>query len=133
MELPKDLLKQVEQLEKKSLDMVEEMTQAGAKVVETNIKANVPSSWKSSEIMNCLKVTDPYQTKDESVNTKVAFYGYFTNENGEKTPAPLVANVTEFGRSNTPYPRHPFLRKSFNKKQIEDAMQKVQEKYIKED
>ena len=55
---------------------------------------------------------------------------YFINENGEKIPAPLVANVTEYGRSNSPYPKKPFLRRSFKKSEIEKAMQAVQDKYI---
>lgn len=133
MELPRDLIKQIEELESNTEQMLEEMTQAGAKVVEKNITANVPDSWKSSDIMKCLKVTKPYLTRDGAVNSKVAFYGYFENENGETIPAPLVVNVTEYGRSNSPYPRKPFLRKSFKKKPIEDAMLKIQKKYIKED
>ena len=112
--------------------MLEEMTEAGAKVVLENIKASVPQSWYSSNIMKCLKVTDSYRTpSDDGVNTKVAFYGYFINRNGEKIPAPLVANVTEYGRSNSPYPKKPFLRRSFKKSDIEKAMLEIQNKYIK--
>ena len=130
-ELPNDLIRQFETLQKNTDKMLAEMTAAGAEVVENNIKASVPSSWRSSGIMKCLKVTKPYKTpSDDSVNTKVAFYGYFVNRNGEKIPAPLVANVTEYGRSNSPYPKRPFLRKAFNKSQIEKAMQEVQDKYL---
>lgn len=132
VELPNDLIKEFEKLDKDTNKMLSEMTEAGAKVVQENIKASVPSSWYSSNIMKCLKITKTYKTaSDDGVNTKVAFYGYFINSNGVKTPAPLVANVTEYGRSNSPYPKKPFLRKSFKKKQIEQAMQKVQNKYIK--
>jgi len=107
------------------------MTEAGAKVVHENIKASVPQSWYASNIMKCLKMTRPYKTpSDDGVNVKVAFYGYFINENGRKTPAPLVANVTEYGRSNSPYPKKPFMRRAFNKSKIEKAMQAVQDKYI---
>lgn len=129
-ELPNDLIKQFESLEKNTDKMLAEMTEAGAQVVEKNIKASVPRSWYSSGIMKCLKVTKTYKTADDAVNTKVAFYGYFINRNGEKIPAPLVANVTEYGRSNSPYPKHPFLRKSFKKADIEKAMQEVQDKYL---
>ena len=59
-------------------------------------------------------------------NTKVGFYGYFENDEGKKVPAPLVANVFEYGRSGLPFPKHPFLRKSFKKSEIEQAMLKVQ-------
>lgn len=131
-ELPNDILKEFEALEKNTQKMLEEMTEAGAKVVLENIKASVPQSWYSSNIMKCLKVTDSYRTpSDDGVNTKVAFYGYFINRNGEKIPAPLVANVTEYGRSNSPYPKKPFLRRSFKKSDIEKAMLEIQNKYIK--
>lgn len=130
-ELPNDVIKQFESLDKNTRKMLEEMTEAGAKVVLSNIKSSVPHSWYSSNIMKCLKVTKPYNTpSDDGVNTKVAFYGYFINQNGERIPAPLVANVTEYGRSNSPYPKKPFIRRSFKKAEIEKAMQAVQDKYI---
>ena len=130
-ELPNDLIKQFESLEKNTDKMLEEMTEAGAKVVLSNIKSSVPSSWYSSGIMKCLKVTRPYKTpSDDGVNTKIAFYGYFINRNKERIPAPLVANVTEYGRSNSPYPKKPFMRRAFNRSKIEKAMQAVQDNYI---
>lgn len=132
-ELPNDLIKQLGRLEKDTEKMLAEMTEAGAEVVLGNIKANVPSSWHSSNIMKCLKVTKSYKTpSDDGINTKVAFYGYFVNRNGERVPAPLVANVTEYGRKNGKYQKRPFLRKSFKKSQIVKAMEKVQSKYIEE-
>lgn len=131
-ELPNDIIKQVSSLDKNTDKMLSEMTEAGAKVVYDNIKTSVPSSWYSSNIMKCLKITKTYKTpSDDGVNTKVAFYGYFKNRNGERIPAPLVANVTEYGRRNSPYPKKPFMRKSFNKGKINKAMQAVQDKYIK--
>ena len=130
-ELPNDIIKQFEGLEKNTDQMLAEMTEAGANVVLQNIKASMPHSWYSSNIMKCLKVTKSYKTpSDDGVNTKVAFYGYFINRNGERIPAPFVANVTEYGRSNSPYPKKPFMRRSFKKAQIEKAMQAVQDKYI---
>ena len=132
-ELPNDLIKEFAKLEKNTDKMLEEMTEAGAKVVYQNIKACVPASWYSSNIMKCLKITRPYKTpSDDGVNTKVAIYGYFINRNKERIPAPLVANVTEYGRSNSPYPKKPFLRKSFKKAQIEKAMKEIEKKYIKD-
>lgn len=131
LELPNDILRDIEKLDKDTQKMLEEMTEAGARVVLSNIKSSVPASWYTSGIMKCLKITKPYKTpSDDGVNTKVAFYGYFINRNNEKIPAPLVANVTEYGRSNSPYPKKPFLRRSFKKAQIEKAMQDVQKKYI---
>lgn len=129
-QLPNDIIKQFEAVEKNTDKMLAEMTEAGARVVYENIKSSVPRSWYGSGIMRCLKITRPYKTADDAVNTKIAFYGYFINRNGEKIPAPLVANVTEYGRSNSPYPKRPFLRKSFKKADIEKAMQEVQRKYL---
>lgn len=130
-ELPNDIIKQLEQLEGNTDKMLGEMTEAGARVVMNNIKANLPSSFYGSDIIRCLKITKTYKTpSDDGINTKVAFYGYFTDADGRKKPAPLVANVYEYGRSNAPFPKKPFVRKSFKKDQIEKAMQAVQDKYI---
>ena len=94
-ELPNDIIKEFEKVEKNTDKMLKEMTEAGAKVVLSNIKSSVPASWYGSNIMKCLKVTKTYKTpSDDGVNTKIAFYGYFINRNKERIPAPLVANVT---------------------------------------
>lgn len=130
-ELPNDIIKQLGSLEKNTDKMLGEMTEAGAKVVLQNIKAQLPSSFYSSDIIKCLKITKTYKTpSDDGVNTKVAFYGYFIDKDGRKKPAPLVANVYEYGRSGAQFPKKPFLRRSFKKDQIEKAMKAVQEKYI---
>lgn len=130
-ELPNDIIKQFQTIEKNTDKMLSEMTEAGARVAYETIKASVPSSWYSSNIMKCLKMTRSFKTpSDDGVNTKVAFYGYFIDKDGRKKAAPLVANVTEYGRSNSPYPKKPFLRKAFNKSKITKAMQAVQDKYI---
>ena len=131
VELPTELMKMFEELGDDTQKMLEEMTQEGAKTVLANVKANVPASFHSSGIMRCLKITRPYYTpSDGGRNTKVAFYGYFENDDGKRTPAPLVCNLFEYGRSNSPYPKHPFMRRSFKKGQIEAAMMKVQDKYL---
>lgn len=131
VELPTELMKVFEELGNDAQKMLEEMTQEGAKTVLANVNANVPASFHSSGIMQCLKMTRPYYTpSDGGRNTKVAFYGYFENEDGKRTPAPMVCNLFEYGRSKSPYPRHPFMRKSFKKGQIEAAMMRVQDKYL---
>mgnify|MGYP006866775956 FL=1 len=130
-QLPAELMEQVEFLDKSTDTMLKEMTREGAKKVLANVKANVPQSFRKSDIMKCLKLTRSYKTpSDDGVATKVAFYGYFENEDGELTPAPLVCNLFEYGRSNSPYPRHPFMRRSFVSSEIESAMRKVQDKYL---
>lgn len=127
LELPNDILRDIKKVHDNSDKIFGEMTQAGAKVVESNIKSNLPKSIRNSKMMDCLKVTKVYKTpSDDGINTKVGFYGYFENEQGKTVPAPLVANVFEYGRSNAPFPKHPFMRKSFKKAEIEEAMRKAQ-------
>jgi len=129
LELPTEIMRDMQKLYDNCDEIFGEMTKAGAEVVNHNIIANVPQSIKDSEMMNCLKVTKVYKTpSDDGINTKVGFYGYFKNKDGKIVPAPLVANVFEYGRSSAPFPKHPFLRKSFKKKEIEEAMIKAQKK-----
>ena len=125
--LPDDVIKEFKKVYDNTDEIFGEMTKAGAKTVKSNLIANVPSSWKNSKIMNCLQITKVYKTpSDGGINTKVGFYGYFINHNGVKTPAPLVANVFEYGSSK--FSKQPFLRKSFREKQIEMAMLEAQKK-----
>ena len=129
LELPNEIMKDFQKIYDNADQIFGEMTRAGAEVVESNIRANVPKSIRNSKMMNCLKVTRTYKTpSDDGINTKIGFFGYFQNEDGKTVPAPLVANVFEYGRSNLPFPKQPFMRKSFKKKEIEDAMLKVQRK-----
>jgi len=131
MELPNDLIKTFDKLNEETEKMIGEMTQAGAQVVLEEIKANVPASFRDSDIMKCLHITKVYKTpSDGGINTKIAFYGYFINKRGVKTPAELVCNVMEYGRSDGKVKKHPFVRKSFNKKKIKSALEKTQDKYL---
>ena len=127
MELPNDIMKDFQRIYNDSEKIFGKMTQAGAQAVKKNIIANVPKSIRQSKMMNCLKVTEVYKTpSDDGINTKVGFFGHFQNEDGKTVPAPLVANVFEYGRSNAPFPKQPFMRKSFKKSDIEQAMMKAQ-------
>lgn len=129
LELPTEIIKDIQNIYDNADEIFGEMTKAGAEVVNHNIQSNAPQAIKQSPMMACLKTTKVYKTpSDDGINTKVGFYGYFINENGERVPAPLVANVFEYGRSNAPFKKHPFLRKSFNKGDIEAAMLKAQKK-----
>ena len=129
LELPTEIMKDFQKIYNDADNIFGEMTKAGAEVVESNIRANVPKSIRNSKMMNCLKITKVYKTpSDDGINTKVGFYGYFQNEDGKTVPAPLVANVFEYGRSNLPFPKQPFMRKSFKKGEIEQAMLKAQKK-----
>ena len=131
MELPLDLMKEIEGLDKNTEKMLGEMTEAGAKVVYETVKGNLPTSIATSNMVNCLQITKTFKTpSDDGINTKVAFYGYFLNQKGVLTPAPLVANVFEYG--STKVLKQPFMRRSFSKAKITKAMLEVQKKYIKE-
>lgn len=128
-ELPNDLIKMFQDLDQDSEKMIGEMTKAGAEKVYKNVLKNVPASFKTSNIMKCLKITKIYKTpSDGGINTKVGFFLYFTNKRGIKTAAPLVANIFEHGTSTVK--KQPFMRKSFRKTEIEAEMKKVQEKYL---
>ena len=127
MVLPDAVIKEFKKIYDNADEIFGAMTEAGAAVAMGNIEANVPASIRNSNMMSCLKMTRTYKTpSDDGINTKVGFYGYFINERGVRTLAPLVANVFEYGRSNAPFPKQPFLRKSFSPSRIEKAMLKAQ-------
>ena len=127
LELPNDIIKDFEKIYKNTDEIFGKMTKAGAEVVESNIRANVPDGIRNSKMMRCLRITKSYKTpSDDGINTKVAFYGNFIDEDGREKKSEIVGNVFEYGRSNAPFPKQPFMRKSFKKSQIEQAMLKVQ-------
>lgn len=129
IELPTELVNEITRLADKSDKVFGEMVKAGAEVVKNNIYNNVPQGIRTSPMMKNLKITKVYKTpSDDGINCTVGFYGYFRNEDNRLTPAPLVANVFEYGRSNSAFPKKPFMRRSFKKAEIEAAMRKAQEK-----
>jgi hypothetical protein len=132
--LPTELIKQFETLELNTEKMIGEMVNAGAEVARQNIEAKMPRALYQALGSNNIIISRVYKTpSDDGINCQAMIVGYFTNKNGERVPAPLVANMFEYGSSNRKYPKQPFFRQSFNKAQIEKAMLKVQEKYIKGD
>ena len=133
-ELPNDLIKVFEDLETNCDEIFGEMCEAGAKVVYNNVISNMKKAFKSTRSLEKgLKITKVYKTpSDDGINVHVGFYGY--NEKG--VPIPLIAQAREYGTSRNGKehePKKPFFRKSFKKKDIEQAMQAVQDKYIKGD
>lgn len=127
LELPTEVMKDFEKIFSNTDKIFGEMTKAGAEVVHKNIIANVPKGIRNSKMMDCLKISKVFKTpSDDGINTKVAFYGYFTDEDGRTKAAPLVANVFEYGNSTNSFKKHPFMRKSFRKSDIEQAMLKAQ-------
>lgn len=132
--LPTELIKQFESLEINTEKMLGEMVEAGAEVAKQNIIAKMPSEFYQALGSDNIIVSRVYKTpSDDGINCQAMIVGYFTNRNGETIPAPLVANMFEYGSKSRKYPKKPFFRQSFNKGQIEKAMLKVQEKYIKGD
>lgn len=121
LELPNDVIKDIEKIHNDSEHIFGGMTKAGADVTLANVRANAPQSWRGSNIMQNIGLTRTYKTpSDGGINTKVIISGYFINRNGKRTPAPLVANVFEYGSSK--FSKQPFFRKSFRKSQIAKAM-----------
>ena len=129
-ELPYELIKVFEDLETNCDEIFGEMCKAGATVVYNNVMANMKKVFKSTRSLEKgLKITKVYKTpSDDGINVKIAFYGY----NDEGVPIPLIAQAREYGTSSGEK-KKPFFRKSFKKKEIEQAMQAVQDKYIKGD
>lgn len=129
-ELPRELLKQFEDLNTNCEDIFGEMVQAGGEVVLGLVKANMGRVFKSTDsLYQGLKKTRVYKTpSDDGINVHIGFYGY----NDKGVPIPLIANAREYGTSRGEA-KKPFFRKSFKKKDIESAMLRVQKKYIKED
>jgi hypothetical protein len=134
--LPTEVINMFETLELNTEKMLGDMVEAGAEVARQNVEAKMPRQLRAGLLSSgdSIRITRVYKTpSDDGINCQVMIDGYFINRDGIKTPAPLVANLFEYGRSSSPYPKQPFFRQSFNKSQIEKAMLKVQEKYIKGD
>ena len=135
-EMPDELIKLFQALEINTENILAEMVTAGAETAQELALAKMPKElcgalWYDGD---AVKLSRPYKTpSDDGINCQVMITGYFINRNKKKTPAPLVANMFEYGSSDRRYPKKPFFRQSFNNKVIEQAMIKVQEKYLSDD
>ena len=129
-ELPYELMRVFDDLGASCEEMFGEMCRAGAEVVYNNVLANMKKAFKSTRSLEQgLRITKVYKTpSDDGINVHIGFYGY----NDENVPIPLIAQAREYGTSSGEK-KKPFFRKSFKKKDIEQAMQAVQDKYIKGD
>lgn len=133
-ELPQELIKQFEGLEVNTTEMMQEMTKAGAKIVYKNVLSNMKKSFKSTKSLEKgLRITKVYRTSNDEISSKIAFYGYDRNKKTKKypngVPIPLIALAREYGTSSGEQ-KKPFFRQSFKRKEIENAMLKIQEKYL---
>lgn len=137
-ELPYDLIKTFEDLGNNCTEMFGEMVEAGAETVYANVQGNMGGVFKdTTPLKKGLKKTRVYKTpSDDGVNVKVGFYGYdgskVTKKYPNGVPIPLMAMAREFGTSSGER-KKPFFRKSFKQTEIEQAMERVQDKYIKGD
>lgn len=130
MELPTEIINSFKKLNNNTEKMLMDMTRAGAEVVYNKVKANMKSSFKTTESLDKgLKITRSYRTlTDDGINTKIGFYGF----NAKGIPIPLIAMAREFGTSKGER-KKPFFRKAFNQKEaIKEAMIEVQRRYIDE-
>lgn len=129
MDIDDSVLKDISYIDKQFDHIFGGMTKAGAEVVYKNVISALPESLRSSGFSSHVKLSKVYKTpSDDGINTKVMITGYFINKDGRKTPAPLVANMFEYGSSKKNYPKQPFFRKSFKKSQIMKAMEEEQKK-----
>ena len=137
-ELPNDLMKVFEDLETDTPQMMGEMCKAGAEVVYKKVVGNLGKAFARTEtLLKGLKITKVYNTPtDDGINVHVGFYGYDTTKVSKKypkgKPIPLIAMAREYGTSSGEK-KKPFFRKAFSKKEIEQAMMEVQNRYIKDD
>lgn len=140
--LPTDVMKDFEKIHDNTEQIFGEMTKAGAEVASKNLKANAPS-----DLSNYVKVSRTYKTpSDGGINTKVYFSGYLPFKGNRTTfvrrgrkggkvytsrkgvPAEFIAILYEYGRSGHPFPKKPFIRRSFRENEINDAMMDAQKK-----
>lgn len=127
IDIDDSVLKDISYIDKQFDHIFGGMTKAGAEVVYKNVISALPESLRSSGFSSHVKLSRVYKTpSDDGINTKVMITGYFINKDGRKTPAPLVANMFEYGSSKKKYPKHPFFRKSFKKSQVMKAMEEAQ-------
>ena len=137
-ELPNDLIKEFEEIERDTKKIFGDMVKAGAEAVHKNVLKNMKSSFETTRSLEKgLKMTKIYETpSDDGINVHIGFYGYdsdkITNKYPKGVPIPLIANAREYGTSSGEQAK-PFFRKSFKKKEIEEKMLEVQKKYIKDD
>ena len=137
-ELPNDLIKEFEGLEKDCTKIFGEMVKAGAETVYKNVESNMKGAFETTaSLKKGLRTTKVYKTpSDDGINVHIGFYGYDetkkTKSHPNGTPIPLIAMAREYGTSSGEA-KKPFFRKSFKKTEIEQAMKRVQEKYIKGD
>lgn len=139
--LPDAVVKEFKKIHDNTEQIFGEMTRAGAEVAKNNVIANIPNK----DLVDYVKTTRTYKTPtDGGINTKVYISGYLPFRGNRKgfarrgrkggqiyvtdkgVPADFVAMIYEYGRSDRPFPKKPFLRRSFNSGSITEAMLEAQ-------
>lgn len=142
MTYPDSIIKDMEWMNKHSEEIFGGMTRAGAEVALGAMVDKCPNE----TLKHYAKLTKTYKTpSDGGINTKAMFVGYlpfsgnrkyFSRKGGngatyvttKGVPADFLAKLYEYGRSTSPFPRQPFVRKAFNRQKIEKAMLKEQKR-----
>lgn len=135
LELPTELIEQCQRIYDDTDKIFGGMTKAAAKNVKKNVISNLPKGLRIAKFKKNIKMTKTYKTpSDDGINNKIVISGYFINEKGEKVPAPLVANMFEYGstKRHGKYLRgatkYPFFRKSFKSDEITKIMMEEQKR-----
>lgn len=136
-ELPNDVIRDLQARDRDAPTMMGQMVVAGGNTVIGNVRANLGRSFQTTRsLLQGLKITRVYKTpSDGGINVKIGFYGYSRTRRSKKypqgIPIPLIAAAREYGTSSGEAAR-PFFRRSFKKGEIDAAMQKVHDRYIKD-
>ena len=129
VKLPTEIIDEINKIEKNCINIFGKMTRAGANLVYKNLEKNLPGPIRTSSMRKNMYISKTYiSPSDGAINTKVGFAKKFYNKKEKLIPAPLVANLFEYGRHDGKYPKCPFFRRSFVKNDIENEMFKEQEK-----
>lgn len=142
MEIPAEQIREMELLTNNCETMISEMCMAGAEIVKSKIYQGMPAELKKYANAQTLNVTKSYVMQSTGARAVYIWLGgYKKDKNGKDnskaddrgTALELIANMFEYGSKKRKYPKQPFLRKAFHKRDIERAMLKAQKRWIKEE
>lgn len=123
MQLPTEIMADIERVNGDSDKIFKSMVRVGAETVLAKVRSNLPAGIANSSMAKCVKITRPYNAPSyDGFGCKVMVDGYFVNREKKLTPAPLVANMFEYGSSSRKYPKQPFFRRCFSAAAIRQVM-----------
>ncbi len=135
-QMPENFLLKLSRLGEKTDEIIPKVLEAGGKVVEAKVKANLQAvigsgtkekSRSTGELLSALGVSSAKQDKDGNFNVKIGF----SEPRSDGKSNAMIAGVLEYGKSGQP-PK-PFLKpaKSASKNACVDAMIAAFEKEVK--